>query len=265
MIARNNAVLLFILFLAVFFLGYSINDKTIDPGGGFGAKVDNTELPGLRDTTSAATEGIFAKLVVGRNITYMGVGNPYKIDFYEAVFDSNYALLDPIRPIGTINVTCNDNDLVWNKYAGIHTYPELPMPMSSIIAPGTVYTFQVSSGEGIPPLTRSIAFPSLEPYLTYPNMTTILDRSGFDITWAGAGRGVVELTFMDSDGQIVLSEETSNNGSYAISPELLSQLPSGECILLMNYHNRETIAATGYDSRSYIAARVRSQTMFTLR
>ncbi len=219
---------------------------------------------GLVDTTSPAAEGIFAKLVVGRNITYIGAGDPYRIDAFEAVFDSAYAPCDPIQPIGTVDVTCNDSTLVWNQNTDMYTYPETPMPMVPLISLGGTYTFEVTAGGGVPALSRSILFPANEPYITYPTMMMTLSRTEFDITWAGFGTGTIELTFMDSNGQIVVFEETPNDGSYTISSALLSGLPSGECVILISHHNKETITADGYDSRSYIAARVQSQTMFTL-
>jgi hypothetical protein len=219
---------------------------------------------GAVDTTSSAAEGIFAKLVVGRNITYIGAGDPYRVDVFEAVFDSTYAPCDPIQPIANVNVTCDDSILVWNTNTHMYTYPETPVPMNPLISLGGYYTFEVTAGGGVPALTRSILFPASEPYLTYPTMMMTLGRSGFNITWAGYGTGVVELTFMDSNGQIVIFEETPNDGSYAVSAALLSGLPSGECVILISHHNKETITAAGYDSRSYIAGRVQSQTMFTL-
>jgi len=222
-----------------------------------------SEFAGLIDTASVSAEGIFASLVVGRNISYMGAGDPLNTDAFEARFDSAYAPCDPLYPINNVTVTCNDTALVWSELLSLYMYPETLMPMNDFITLGATYTFDIS-GPDVEPLTESITFPSGAPYITYPTSMDVENREGFEVTWAGSGSGTVELLFMSDGGDQIIFEETANDGSYMIEASDLSGLPSGTYMIMLNHYNRSYITAFGYDSRSFIAARVQSQTIFQI-
>jgi hypothetical protein len=136
--------------------------------------------------------------------------------------------------------------------------------MYPLITPGETYTFVVAAGNGVPALTRSIDFPESTPYITYPTSMHQPGREGFNVTWSESGPGMVELTMMSESGTLIFYEETDNDGSYSVSSDQLSGLASGTYMILLNLYNRELINAAGYDSRSFIAARVMSQSMFFL-
>ena len=222
-----------------------------------------SDFAGMADTTTVIAEGTFVKLVVGRNITYMGT--TIKIDAFEALIDSAYAPCDPLHPISNALVTCNDDTLIWNESTRLYTYPELPNPSNPLVTLGENYTFDVSLAGAIGSLSRSITFPASEPYITYPVYMDTQSRSGFNVTWANSGSGTVEIILMSGQGeQILFDDAVENNGSYYISGSTLSGLAPGQYAIMLNLYNRETITAAGYDSRSFIAARVQSQTVFFL-
>ncbi|MCP4567813.1 MAG: hypothetical protein GY841_09575 [FCB group bacterium] len=214
--------------------------------------------------TSSYTEGVFARLIVSRMIVFMGYGDPLRTDGYEALIDSAYAPCDPISPYQTLNITCEGQTLVWSSNLHFYIYPEIPDPMSPFITLGNVYDFNVAAGSGVSALSESIAFPTSEPYVTSPTYMSTVNKSGFTTNWAGSGSGVVELMIINMGGDSAIFLETANDGSHTFSSSDLSGLIAGNYSLILNHYNRETFVATGYDSRSFIAARVMSTTLFTL-
>ncbi len=219
----------------------------------------------MADTTAVPIEGIYAKLVVGRMATSIGGSDPMRVDGYEAAFDSAYAPCDAIIPLYPVSVTCNSRTLVWDNALKIHKYPETYV--SPFINLGDTYTFTVTANSLVPALTKSIMFPSTEPYITYPTypFDTVSQSSGFTVTWANSGSGVVELILLTGAGEQILFTETANDGDYTISPAQLSGLTPGMYSLTLNFYNRELISAAGYDPRSFIAARVMSTSMFEMK
>jgi len=217
------------------------------------------------DTTTSPTEGVYAKLIVGRSITYFGVGDPIRSDMIEAAFDSVYAPCTPMQPIANANVSCDGHQLEWNGSMNVHTYPAIPDPMSPFIVLGNTYTFAVTASGDIPSLSKSITFPDDEPYVTSPIYMSSASLSGFEVSWSGgSGDGTVELILINMAGDSSLFVETANDGSYEITSGQLSGLSAGLYSLILNHYNREAIISSGYDSRSIIAARVMSTTSFNL-
>ncbi len=223
-----------------------------------------SDFAAMADTTAIPTEGVYAKLVVGRMVTSISGSDPMRVDGYEAAFDSAYAPCDAISPIYPVSVTCNTRSLIWDNALKIHKYPESYTP--PFINLGDTYTFTVPPGTLVPSMSASIVFPATEPYLTYPMypFDTVSQSSGFTTTWANSGSGTVELVLLNGAGEQILFTETANDGEYTISPAQLSGLTSGMYSLTLNFYNREPLSKAGYDSRSFIAARVMSTTMFQM-
>jgi hypothetical protein len=223
-----------------------------------------SDYAALADTTSIPTEGVYAKLIVGRMATSIGGGDPVRSDSYEAAFDSAYAPCDAIIPLHPVTVSCNGQTLVWDEILNLHKYPETYTAPFIIL--GNTYTFTVTAGALVPALTESIDFPATEPYITYPTypFDTVYQASGFTVTWANSGSGTVELILLDLTGEQILFTETANDGSHEITAAQLSGLVPGMYSLTLNFYNREYISAPGYDSRSFIAGRVMSTSMFQM-
>ncbi len=224
-----------------------------------------SDFAAMADTTTIPTEGVYAKLVVGRMMTSIGGSEPMRMDGYEAAFDSAYAPCDAIIPLHPVTVTCNSQTLVWDDNLKIHKYPE--SYATPFINLGDTYTFTVTAGQLVPALTKSIVFPATEPYITYPTypFDTVSQSSGFVVTWDNSGSGTVELILLDGMGEQILFTETANDGNYTITSAQLSGLTPGMYSLTLNYYNRQFIAAPGYDSRSFIAGRVMSTSMFHMK
>jgi hypothetical protein len=209
--------------------------------------------------------GVYAKLVVGRSIMSIGSIQLMRTDIIEAAFDSAYAPCDPVQPIDSVSVTCNGDTLVYHADTHIHTYPEYPSPLAPFITLGGEYTFTVAGDNRVPSLTASITFPADEPNITYPSMADTVLKTGFDVTWADPGVGTVEIIMITMAGDSVLFVQTDNDGTYNIPGSTLSGLPAGMYSIILNHYTRHTISAAGYDSRSFIASRVMSTTLFYLK
>lgn len=202
--------------------------------------------------TGSGGEGVYAKLVVGRNISYYGV--LMRIDQFVASLDSTYAPCDPIHPISNAVITCGGNTLTWEPISAAYAYPAIPF--EAFLQLGASYTYVIQESSDVPALTQGITFPSAEPHFEYMSIT--LNRSQANtINWTGAGAGTVEIV-ITSDVDSVYFAEVANTGSYTIPAGELSGNDAGTYFMTLNHYNRQTISAQGYDERSFIAARVMS-------
>ncbi|MCK4372847.1 MAG: hypothetical protein KAW61_06845 [candidate division Zixibacteria bacterium] len=213
--------------------------------------------------TSSTAEGIYAKLVLGRMITWMGEGDPYRIDIITASFDSGYGPCTVLHPLQPSGVTCKDYTLDWFEEMGSFTYSE-DLNLDGFLKLDTNYVFEVTSSDLVPSLTKAITFPSVEPYFTNPTYGSVLSKSGFATTWSGSGSGTVEIIMVDLAGDSAVWVSTVNDGSYSFTGDQLASLTPGMYVMVLNHYNRELIAAEGYDPRSIIAARVMHTVMITL-
>ncbi len=225
-----------------------------------------SDFAGLADTTTAVSEGVFATLIVGRSITPIAAEFYIIYDQYVATFDSVYDPCNPVLPIDSVLVTCNEDTLKRLEGTYLYQYPSYAMPNDTFIVLGATDTFEITADDRVSALTESITFPDYAPYLTYPVNGDTLDYAGFNVTWGGSGGGVVELILMTTDttAQQIIFEETPDDGSYYISGATLSGLEAGQYFILLNHYNRRTITAAGYDSRSFISGRVQSQALVYL-
>ncbi len=205
--------------------------------------------------TSSTAEGVYAKLVLGRIITWMGEGDPLRIDIITASFDSGYGPCTVLHPLQPSGVMCNDYSLDWFEEMSSFTYSE-DLNLQGFLKLDSSYVFEVTGGGEVPSLTRAITFPSVEPYFTSPTYYATVSKSGFGTTWSGSGNGTVEIILVDPAGDSAVWVSTANDGSHSFTGDQLASLTPGGYILILNHYNRESIVAEGYDPRSIIAARV---------
>ncbi|MCK4462177.1 MAG: hypothetical protein KAW46_10255 [candidate division Zixibacteria bacterium] len=213
----------------------------------------------MLDTASTA-EGVYARLILGRMISYTGEGNPYRLDIITASFDSGYGPCTVLHPLQPSGVTCNDFTLNWVDEMSSFTYSE----HLGFLELDSNYVFEVTAGGVVPSLTQAITFPSVEPYLTSPTYGSVVSKSGFETTWSGSGSGTVEIIMVDLAADSAVWVSTVNDGSYSFTGDQLASLTPGMYVMVLNHYNRECIAAEGYDPRSIIAARVMHTVMITL-
>jgi hypothetical protein len=179
-----------------------------------------------------------------------------RFDEIVARFDSAYAPCDPINPLEADGVTCNQYLLDWDPALDLHKYTD-PL-MQPFIELSEQYIFNVEGSTQVPSLTDTIDFPVCEPYITEPENGDTLSISGFSVTWSVDEVGDVRLILMAGDDSTGVSVVTDNNGSYTFTETDLEPLggQAGEYTILMIHQNTEAVTAAGYDSRSYIWARV---------
>ncbi|MEW5924643.1 MAG: hypothetical protein AB1746_11710, partial [Candidatus Zixiibacteriota bacterium] len=214
--------------------------------------------------SSSISEGIYAKLVVARNVSYLG-SVPLFTDGITAMFDSAYAPCEPVSPIPGIIVVCEQYSLTWAADLEGYTYPEMGTYVDPFIQLGENYSFNVIASGGVPALVDSVTFPSKNPYITSPAIMDTHNRAeNLQVYWAEYGTGTVELILVSAEGDSSFMVETTNDGSYLIESSNLTGLSTGVYSLILNYYNRKNISAVGYDSRGFIAARVMSTTIFNL-
>ncbi|MCP4583050.1 MAG: hypothetical protein GY839_15685 [candidate division Zixibacteria bacterium] len=216
---------------------------------------DSTVGPVWDFTTGAAAEGIFGAFAVVRMIMYVE-DQLFRFDEIVARFDSEYAPCDPISPLEADGVTCNEFMLDWDPALSLHKYPDTPV--QPFISLSGEYIFNVEASSQVPLLIDTIDFPASEPYITNPENDDTLSISGFSVTWSGAGVGDVRFILMTGDDSTGVTVETDNDGSYTFTGTDLEPLggQAGEYMIMMIHQNSEAIAAAGYDSRSFIWARV---------
>ena len=214
--------------------------------------------------TSPTAEGIYAKLVLARMITWIGEGDPLRIDIITASFDSGYGPCTVLHPLQPSGVMCNDYSLDWFEEMGSFTYSE-DLNLDGYLELDGSYVFEVTGGGEVPSLTQAITFPGVEPYFTSPTYYATVSRSGFGTTWSGSGSGTVEIILVDpAAGDSAVWVSTANDGSYSFTGDQLASLTPGTYWLLLNHYNRESIAAVGYDPRSIVAARVMYMVLITI-
>jgi hypothetical protein len=236
---------------------------TIDPANDrAGALINHLcDFTAMVDS-SASLHGSFAALAVGRSISILG-SVLFRMDMYVARLDSFYAPCNPISPQQADSVTCNGTMLTWEQSFNGYEYSDILNPV--FIQLGASYTFRIKGNAAIPDLTSSIDFPADEPYVTSPANNDTLSLSGFDVAWADSGEGIVRFILMRETDSTNVMIETQNDGSYSFTGSQLSGLQAGDYGLLMIHQNGASINAPGYDSRSFIWARVMNATMIHLR
>jgi len=205
--------------------------------------------------TGSPVDGIFAGLVVGRMLTAMG-DTVFAIDELVARFDSAYAPCNPIQPLQAEEVSCNSHSLTWDNTLHLHRYTDpLYQPFIEL---GETYVFTVTGSSHVPALVDSIAFPSVQPYVTDPGVGDTVSLQGFDVTWTGSGSGSVLFIIMSGEDSTGVMVSTPNDGSYTFTNGDLNPIngQAGQYVLMMIYQNSDTIDVSGYDPRSFIWARI---------
>ena len=214
--------------------------------------------------SSSVSEGIYAKLIVARNVSNMGSLTIYT-DGITAMFDSAYAPCEPVDPIAGVAVTCDQYTLTWAADLEGYTYPEYGTYVDAFIQLGENYKFSVTASGSVPALEDSVTFPSKAPYLTSPALMGTYNRAeDLQVSWAESGTGTVELILISAQGDSSFMVETANDGSYLIASSNLTGLTPGVYSMILNYYNRKNISAAGYDSRGIIAGRVMCTAIFNL-
>jgi len=213
---------------------------------------------------SGLQEGVFAALVVGRQVMNTG-GPPMYYDQIVARFDTGYAPCTPVEPLQADSVKCNDYLLAWQT--GLNNYLYMDPLFQPFIETSEQYNFHVYGNAEVPDLNDTISFPACAPYVTNITSDDTLLFTGFDVSWADYCSGNVRLLIMHGEDSTGIDLMTTNDGSYSFSENELSQLDyvAGEYILMLIVQNTELISATGYDSRSYIWSRSMNTTIFNIK
>ena len=232
-----------------------------------------SDFAAIVDTVGGGTQadGVFTALRMHRGITYMEFASRDSMiimsDFLVAWFDSTVALCSPSHPIMVDSVWCENGSVYPLEWSAMETmYKYMPSPMLPFLTEGETYTFQVVGGPDAANLTASVDFPESTPYITSPLNLDVVSLSGFSVTWEGSeGPGDLNLAILPTsgmeDGVFVV---TANDGDHTFSSGDLSGLPSGAAAITLNYFNRENINVQGYDSDSYIEAKVTHGIVVTL-
>ncbi len=217
---------------------------------------DSTSGPVWSFQTGGEAEGVFAAMAIARTIVPVDDNGFFRMDEIVARFDSAYAPCDPITPLEAEDVSCNEYLLSWNAALGLHKYSD--MVNFSFLDLGESYTFEISGSIIVPALTDSIDFPDTETYITSPELNDTLSINGFTVSWAGVGTDSVYIMLLSGDDTTAVSVLTDNDGSHTFSGDDLESLggQAGEYGLMLIYQKENLIDATGYDSRSYIWARI---------
>ena len=204
-------------------------------------------------------EGVYASLVVGRMIGM--VGSIIRIDQAVARFDSVYSC-DPVQPLRPDSVYFEEDTMHWMDQIKMYYWPDLVG--AQFIDPGHIYNFHVYGNAALPLLIDSISFPSGETYVVSPEYDSTLSKSGFNVIWAGSGSGGVRLILLSAQGDSAVAVNTENDGLYSFSGAQLGALPTGDYGIILINEAVKYIEAPGYDSRSYLRARIMSTTAIHL-
>ncbi len=239
------------------------------------ADVDHlSDFAAMVDTTSTGpqADGVFAALKLQRGMTYIEFAGRdsmvIKSDFLSAWLDSTVAICAPQSPIMADSVWCENAqvyELQWEPVDTMYRYAQL-FP-NDFLVEGHTYTYHVEGVPNADDLVVSIEFPESSPYIVDPVNQATVSLSGFTVTWEGhdgsgdVNLGIVPATGSPEDGVYVV---TPNDGSHTFSSGDLSGVPSGGAAIVLNYFNYENIDETGYDSESYIEAKVTHGVVVTL-
>lgn len=232
------------------------------------AAVDHlSDFAAMVDTTTPGPAvGVFAALKVSRSIATIPTrpDTVVRADFISAWFDSMYAPCSPISPIRADSVRCNEYALWWSEPEGWHKYIDPWEPAFVVL--GENYEFNVDNFGRVPPLREDVDFPEREPHLVSPEPFGAVHMSGFTIEWADAGgdRHIHIAIIPGGMGDEVVAIETANDGSHTFSSNDLTGLSPGLIAVALNYFEKQVIDAPGYDSRSFIEAKVTNSTLLTL-
>lgn len=216
---------------------------------------DSTSGPIWSFMTGGEAEGVFAAISLSRTI--IPVGDLFtRTDELLARFDSAYAPCEGIIPLEAEEVTCNEYILNWDTNLNLHRYSD--QINFSFLESGEIYVFEVGGPPIVPSLIDSIVFPSTDIYITLPELDDTISIESFTVNWAGAGQGIVNIMLLSGNDTTGVSVETDNDGSYTFAGEELESLggQSGEYEIMMVYNDKILIDAAGYDSRSFIKARI---------
>ncbi len=228
---------------------------------------DSTAGPRWMFDTAAhpGGEGVYSELIVERNVTWVSPAL-VRQDALIARFDSSYAPDDAIEPLRPAGVTCNSGlyQLSWDGVFSLFRYTQ--SPVTAFLTLGDSYEFDVAAGGGVPSLTESVAFPSCEPFVTYPVQSGGAPVTGFTCTWDGFEcGGTVRLVILGVIGEPTgIDLVTANDGRYTFTQQELSAIMDVgyEHTLILIYQNSRHIDAAGFDPRSTIRGRVVNATKF---
>lgn len=213
-----------------------------------------------------SANGVYAKLIVAR-ITVESTPTPYTTDSIEAIFSGNYDPCAIVSDLQPTSVECDDSSenyiLVYENDKYI--YDQDP-PDADFLILGNTYDFTVTASSEVPDLTADIILPSAEPTITNPGFGDgVSPSSDLTITWNSTGSGTVIIIMMNTGtSEVVISDETEDDGSYTIGSSTLSGFSTGDYYLQIERYSEETITATGYDDRSIIRGRLMSMVYFSL-
>ncbi|MCZ2076774.1 MAG: hypothetical protein HUU41_13120 [Bryobacteraceae bacterium] len=115
-----------------------------------------------------------------------------------------------------------------------------PVPVPNVISDGTLitagnYTFNVTGGADVGPVTASINFPASFSWTNHASITSVTRSQPLNITWSGGTSGaLVNIRGTSSaaagpDGDIGVSFscwEDATKGSFTVPASLLSALPA---------------------------------------
>lgn len=200
--------------------------------------------------SSPSSAGIFARLVINREIVQVLEDNFTQTDLITAFFDSSYTDGDPVQPQLAGSVVCNGYQLVWNTVIHAYRYSDATGPF---LQPGSKYVFTVSGSPAVPALSDSLFFPQEEPEITSPaENSTVTAAAGFNIVWTGLFGDEAEIIMNNTEtGDSCLHVATDNDGSYTVGAGDLTGEQTGSYFLQVIQQETGQITAAGYDSRSY--------------
>ena len=188
------------------------------------------------------------------------------MDLVAARFDSVYSPCTPLYPRQADSVKCNQYLLDWDGTAQVQQYSYFDIYDLDFLVPGQTYTFNIYGNSQVPSLTESVVFPDPVALLATPEPGAQLSLSeGFTATWwTGGGASTVRFVLMEGEDTTAVTFETSDDGTHVFTPAQLSSLDPGEYGLVMIHQVTQAIDAAGYDSRSFVWARVLNMVQINL-
>lgn len=144
-----------------------------------------------------------------------------------------------------------------------------PIPLPGVISDGTLitagnYTFNVTGGADVGPVTASINFPASFSWTNHTSITSVTRSQPLNITWSGGTSGaLVNIRGTSSAasgpqgdiGAAFSCWEDATKGSFTIPASLLSALPASYMssglpagtLTVSEIHLRNSFTATGID------------------
>ena len=238
------------------------NPGTLEPNTQYYWKVvaydnldDSTAGPVWTFSTGDSVNGVFAAMTVTRMFTHDG-DSILRTDEIVARFDSAYAPYEVITPLEAEGVMCNAYSLSWDNDLGIHRYTDIVN--LSFLELSETYIFEIGISSTVPAFVNSIIFPDTETFITEPNDEDTIALDGFTVSWNGSGSDSVMLKILEGSNTTAVSVTAANDGSYSFTTDDLAPLggQAGNYEIMLIYQKEKLISAAGYDSRSYIRARM---------